>query len=343
MNQLTSMRVFVEAVERGSISAAAESLNISRAMATRYLEGLEDWLGTRLLHRTTRRLSLTDAGEQVLGRCRDMLALAEEVRAQANQDAGEARGRLRLTTTPSFAEAQLTAAVVDFQERYPLVEIELFVVDRSVDLAAERIDLAVRISNHIDPGLIARRLAVCESVLCASPAYLARHGHPAVPADLERHRCIAHSGGIAPEFHPDHPEQLTPIKARGSLTANETSIVRAAALSGAGIAMLPTYYVGDDLDRGRLELVLPEYALKPLDIQAVYLSRRHQPKPLRLLIDFLSERFSGTPPPWDKRLPRPVDSAAAFGGTKSLVASAELDGPRRASKHGKASSHRRKS
>ena len=303
MNQLTSMRVFVEAVKRGSLSAASESLNISRPMATRYLDDLENWLGTRLLHRTTRRLSLTEAGEQVLERCRDMLALADEVRAQASQDASEARGKLRVTTTPSFAQAQLTAAVVDFQERHPQVEVELFVVDRSVDLVEERIDLAVRISNHIDPELIARRLAVCESVLCASPAYLARYGRPADPADLEKHRRIAHSGGIAPEFGLDPSEQLAPIKAQANLTVNETSIVRAAALVGAGIAMLPTYYVGEDLERGALEVVLPQYALKPLDIQAVYLSRRHQPKPLRLLIDFLSERFGGTFAPWDKRVP----------------------------------------
>jgi DNA-binding transcriptional LysR family regulator len=293
------MRVFVETAERGSLSAAAESLDMSRAMATRYLEGLEAWLGTRLLHRTTRKLSLTDAGEQALGRCREMLELAVEVQAQANLSGTETQGKLRLTTSPSFAQAQLTAAVVDFQARHPLVEIDLFVVDRTVNLVEERIDLAIRISNRVDPGLVARRLAVCNSVLCASPDYLQRHGRPSQPGDLEQHRYITHSSGLAPEFVLRSAEQVVTVKAQGILTANETSVVRAAAVSGAGIAMLPTFCLGEDLERGALELVLPQYTLDPLDIQAVYLSRRHQPKPLRLLIDFLAERFGGAAPPWD--------------------------------------------
>jgi DNA-binding transcriptional LysR family regulator len=310
MDRLTAMRVFIEIVDRGSVTAAAGALDMSRAMASRYLEGVEDWLGARLLHRTTRRLSLTDVGEQAISRCREMLELAEEVRAQTSQGGSEAQGKLRLTTTPSFAQAQLAAAVVDFQERHLLVQVDLFVVDRAVNLVEERIDLAIRISNRVDPGLVARRLAICESVLCASPAYLARHGRPTVPNDLRKHRCITHSSGLGPEFKLRLGGQLTTVKADGNLTANETSVLRAAAVSGAGIAMLPTYYVGEDLMRGTLELVLPQYALDPLNIQAVYLSRRHQPRPLRLLIDFLSERFGGASPPWDRKVPKFSTSSA---------------------------------
>ena len=303
MDRLTAMRVFVETVDRGSLSAAAESLDMSRAMASRYLEGLESWLGARLLHRTTRRLGLSDAGEQALARCREMLELADDVRAQTTQGAGVAQGKLRLTTSPSFAQAQLTAAVVDFQTQHPLVEVDFFVVDRAVNLAEERIDLAVRISNRIDPGLVARRLAVCQSVLCASPAYLERQGSPAIPEDLTTHRCITHSSGFPPAYELRLGGQLTTVKAHGILTGNETSVVRAAAIAGAGIAMLPTYYVGDDLAQGTLQRVLPQYALAPMDIQAVYLSRRHQPKPLRLLIEFLAQRFGGEVPPWDSKEP----------------------------------------
>lgn len=301
MDRLTAMRVFIEIVDRGSVSAAADTLGMSRAMASRYLEGLEDWLGARLLHRTTRRLALSDAGERALENCREMVALAEDVAAQTSQGGGEAHGRLRLTSSPAFAQAQLTSAVVDFQALHPLVEIELILVDRAVNLVEDRIDLAVRLSNRIDPGLVARRLAICHSVLCASPAYLKRAGVPKSPEDLRTHRCITHSTAFAPEYNLRLEGQLTTIEAQGILTANETSIMRAAALAGGGIAMLPTFYVGDDLARGTLQPVLPKYALEPLEVQAVFLSRRHQPKPLRLLIEFLADRFGGEVAPWDAR------------------------------------------
>ncbi|WP_321845137.1 LysR family transcriptional regulator [Paraburkholderia bannensis] len=302
MDQLTSMRVFIQAVERGSLSAAADSLDMSRAMATRYLEGLEDWLGSRLLHRTTRRLSLTEAGEQAIPQCREMLSIADELKARATLGGDEPSGKLRLTTTLSFAQAQLTAAMIEFQEKHPLVEVDLLVLDRSVNLVEERVDLALRISNRIDEGLVARRLAVCHSVLCASPSYLRRYGRPVLPDDLKNHRCIAHSGGLAPEFQLQREGQSFIVEPKACLTSNETSIVQCAAVAGAGIAMLPTFFVGDLLKRGQLVRVLEDYALAPLDIQAVYLSRRHQSRPLRMLIDFLSTRFGGPVAPWDAEL-----------------------------------------
>lgn len=303
MDRLTAMRVFVEIVDRGSVSAAAEALDMSRAMASRYLEGLEDWLGARLLHRTTRRLTLTDAGQTSLASCREMLTLADDVLAQAGQGATEAHGRLRLTSAPSFAASQLTAAIVEFQSRHPKVAIDLLLVDRTVNLVQERIDLAIRLSNRVDSGLIARKLAVCHSVLCASPAYLKRAGMPKRPDDLRSHQCVTHSTGFAPEYRLHRGGKVTTIEVEGAITANETIVVRSAVLAGAGIAMLPTYLVGDDLSRGALLPVLTEYSLEPLDIQAVYLSRRHQPIPLRLLIDFLAERFEGAIAPWDRTAP----------------------------------------
>ncbi|PRD68342.1 LysR family transcriptional regulator [Malikia spinosa] len=306
MDRVTAMRVFVEIVDRGSISAAADALDMSRAMASRYLEGLESWLGVRLLHRTTRKLALSDAGEQALKGFREMVALADDVHAQASQQ-GEVQGRLRITSSPSFAQAQLTAAVVDFQQEYPKVEIDLMMVDRTVDLVQDRIDLAIRLSNRIDDTLVARRLAVCHSVLCASPSYLARAGVPKKPEDLERHRCVVHSAGFAPSYKLRRGDSTTTVSTHAVLTANETSIIRAGALAGAGIAMLPTYYVTEELARKQLRVVLPEYTVDPLDIQAVYLSRRHQPQPLRKLIEFLAERFGGDVAPWDRRQPAVVE------------------------------------
>jgi len=300
MDRLTAMRVFVEIVDRGSVSAAAEALDMSRAMASRYLEGLEDWLGARLLHRTTRRLALTDPGQHALASCREMVGLAEDVVAQAGHGAAQAQGRLRLTSSPSFATAQLAAAMVDFQQRHPKVEIDLVMVDRTVDLVQDRIDLAIRLSNRVDEGLVARRLALCHSVLCASPGYLARAGAPQTPDDLRGHQCLIHTTGFAPEYRLLRGGEVVTVPVGGAITANETAVIRAAVLAGAGIAMLPTYFVGEDLAQGSLLRVLPEYALEPLDIQAVYLSRRHQPMPLRLLIEFLAERFGGEVAPWDR-------------------------------------------
>lgn len=303
MDRLAAMKVFVETVERGSLTAAADALDMSRAMASRHLEALEQWLGARLLHRTTRRIGLSDAGEQALPRCREMIELAEEVHALSGRSGREAAGKLRLTTSPSFAEAHLTAALVDFQAQYPNVQLELFVVDRAVNLAEERIDLAVRISNSIDAGLVARRIASCRSVLCASPAYQQRHGLPSRPEELKAHRCVTHSAGVLSEYRLRRDGRTTTVAVHGSLTSNETAVVRSAVLAGAGIAMLPTYYVGDDLAAGKLVRVLPEHEPEPLNIHAVYLSRRHQPKPLRLLIEFLADRFAGDVAPWD----RPID------------------------------------
>lgn len=300
MDTLKAMQVFVAVVDAGSQTAAADTLGLSRPVVSRYIAELEGWTGARLLHRTTRKLGLSDAGEQALGRCREMLALADDFLAQTSQDGALVQGRLRVTTSPSFAQAQLAGAVVEFQALHPLVEIDLLVGDRMVNLVEERIDLAVRISNRIDPLLVARRLAVCQSVLCASPAYLRRAGSPLVPEDLKAHRCITHSSGIAPEYMLRRDGVLTKVQGGGGLTVNETCITRAAALAGAGIAMLPTFSAGDDLARGALVPVLPLYTVDPFDIQAVYLSRRHQPRPLRLLIEFLSDRFGGAVAPWDR-------------------------------------------
>src|SRR5438876_127021 len=147
MDRLTAMRVFVEVAERGSLTQAAEHLDLSRAMVSRYLASIEQWLGARLLHRTTRRVGLSDAGEQVLSRCRRMLEMVDEVQVVAGTQRSAPVGKLRITTSLSFAQAQLTAAVADFQLRHPRVEVELFAVDRAVNLADERIDLAVRITN----------------------------------------------------------------------------------------------------------------------------------------------------------------------------------------------------
>lgn len=300
MDRLTALRVFVEVADRASLTQAADQLEMSTAMVSRYLAAAEGWLGARLLHRTTRRVSLTDAGSAALPACRQLLDLALETQHLAAERSREPAGLLRITTPGSFAEAQLTGALVDFQQQYQQVEVMLSVADKAADLVAERVDLAVRITNHLDPAMIARPLARCRSLLCASPGYLQQHGTPRTADELRQHRCVAHAFGIGRQYRFQHGSELITVPVNWSLHTNETAVLRRAVLSGAGIGMLPTYYLGDDLRAGRLVPLLPDHQPEEMGIHAIYLSRQHQPLALRLLVDFLAARFGGEP--WDHDL-----------------------------------------
>jgi len=302
MDRLTAARVFVEVAERGSLTQTAEHLEMSTAMVSRYLSAAEDWLGARLLHRTTRKVSLTDAGAAALPACRQLLEAAEEATHIAAERGREPAGVLRVTSSSSFAEAELTAALVDFQRQHGQVEIVLSVSDKASDLVGERVDLAVRLTNTLDPVMITRPLAACRSLLCASPAYLARHGEPLRAEDLHQHRCIAHAFGIGKQYRFTRGDETITVPVDWSFHTNETAVLRRAVMCGAGIGMLPTYYVGDDLRAGRLVRLLPDHESDVLGIHAIYLSRQHQPLALRLLVDFLAARFAGERAPWDLAL-----------------------------------------
>jgi len=302
MDRLTAVRVFVEVADRGSLTQTAEHLEMSAAMVSRYLAAVEDWFDARLLHRTTRKVSLTDAGFAALPSCRQLLEIAEEAQHIAAERNREPAGVLRVTTSSSFADAQLTAALVDFQRQHEQVEILLSVGDKATDLVAERVDLAVRITNNLDPTMIARPLARCRSMLCASPGYLERHGVPQSAEDLSRHRSIAHAFGIGKQYRFTRGGETITVPVDWSFHTNETAVLRRAVLSGAGVGVLPTYYLGDDLRAGRLVHLLPDHEPDVLGIHAIYLSRQHQPLALRLLVDFLAARFAGELAPWDLAL-----------------------------------------
>ncbi|MDX5379605.1 MAG: LysR family transcriptional regulator [Halomonas sp.] len=302
MDRFTAMQVFVAVTERGSVTAAAESLEMSRAMASRYLESLERWLGVRLLHRTTRRIALTDAGHEALTRCRQMLDLADEAQAAAGVRSVEPRGRLRIATSQSFAQAWLAEAVAEFLDVHPQAQVELLVLERAVNLVEERVDLAVRITNQLDDSLVARKLCSCRSLLCASPGYAKRHGLPQTPEELAEHANVAHAYVSRSKISLCRKGRSVTVPVAERLSSNEAGVVRAAALAGAGIALLPTYFVADDLRHNRLVAVLPAWEPESLGIHAVYLSRRHQPLLLRAMIDFLAERLGGDVAPWDRDL-----------------------------------------
>ncbi|RBL79262.1 LysR family transcriptional regulator [Streptomyces cavourensis] len=297
MDRLKAMQVFVEVADRGSLSAAAVHLDMSRAMVSRYLAEMEQWVGVRLLHRTTRRLSLTPAGAETLPRCRQMLDMVGDLRSAVSTPEDTPRGLLRMTTSMSFGSRHLARLITEYVKLHPGTSVDLMLVDRAVNLVEERVDLAVRITNDLDPNLIARKLAVCRSVVCASPEYLQREGEPARIEDLSLRNCLTHSyfGKSLWRFERDGVPVDVPVS--GNISANEVSVLVQAALEGAGVAMLPTYYATEYVAEGRLKVILPHAKPQELGIYGVYVSRRQMPLILRSMLDFLVERLESTP--WD--------------------------------------------
>lgn len=301
MDRLTAMRVFVTVVDLGSQSAAADHLDLSRPVVSRYLADLENWVGARLMQRTTRKLSLTAAGNEVLPRCRQMLELAGDLQAVSSTPDQAPRGELRISVSTSFGQAQLVDAIADYVKRYPQVRVDLQMLDRTVNLVDERIDLAIRTTNDIDPNLIARRLSVCHSVICASPEYLRQHPAPLDVRELSTHNCLTHSyfGRSVWQFDVNGEQVEVPV--HGSISANEALTLQQATLAGAGIAMLPTYLSAGKVRSGELIRLLPDARPRALSLNAVYTSRKHMPATLRSMLDFLAERFTD-PPKWDQLL-----------------------------------------
>jgi DNA-binding transcriptional LysR family regulator len=298
MDKLMAMQVFVAVMDGGSQTAAAQALELSRPVVSRYLADLEDWAGARLMHRTTRRLSLTPAGEQTLARCRDILAMTQDLRRRVSAPEGVPQGLLRVTVSNSFAQAQLARLITRFLERHPAVSVDLLVLDRAVNLVDERIDLAIRISRDLDPSLIARQLTVCRSVICAAPAYLQARGTPHQAEDLSLHNCLTHTfvGSSLWQFERDGEALSVPVA--GTLSANETTTLLQAAIAGAGVAMMPTYLAAPLIRAGTLVALLGDIRPLDLNVYAVYSSRRNMSAALRALLDFLAEQLPSEPT-WD--------------------------------------------
>ena len=292
MDRLAAMRVFVEVVGAGSFSAAADKLDMSRAMVTRYVAALEQWLGARLLQRTTRSVTLTDAGEHCLRRSQQMLALMEDVESETSSHDGTLHGQLRITCSMSFAYAQMAAAVVEFLQLHPQLKIDLNASEGALNLVEARIDLAIRISAEPDPALIGRVLAPCTSVLVASPAYLARHGVPQSPADLAAHRCLTYANFGKSAWTLSRGPEQTQVSVSSHFSANEATALLRAALAGGGLALQPTYLANPHLADGSLQQVLPDWTLPDMAIYALYTSRRHLSPAVRTLLDFLVDRFA---------------------------------------------------
>jgi DNA-binding transcriptional LysR family regulator len=298
MDTLKAMQVFVAVVDSGSQTAAADVLGLSRPVVSRYIAELEGWTGARLLHRTTRKLSVTAAGSETLQRCRQVLALTDDMQSAVAVPDSTPQGLLRITVSTSFGQLHLAGAVADFVKRYPAVAIDLVMLDRAVNLVEERIDLAVRIASTLDPNLIARRLTVCRSAVCASPDYLRTHPPLRRMEDLAAHNCLTHSYYGKTLWNYERDGQPASVAVGGNLSANESTSLLQAALAGVGVALLPTFMSAPLVRSGQLVALLPEVRQRELSIYAVYSSRKNMSTALRTLLDFLAERFPPEPP-WD--------------------------------------------
>jgi DNA-binding transcriptional LysR family regulator len=292
MDRITAAKVFVSIAERGSMIAAADALEMSRAMVTRYLAEMEAWAGARLLHRSTRRLSLTDAGDLTLARCRRMLELADDMAVSAGVDADTPHGLLRITCSQALAQAELLGAVSEYLKRYPRTAVDLQMSNRAVNLIKERIDLALRVTNTLEPNLIARQLGVCDSVVCAAPSYLEEHGTPLLPQDLAGHNCLTYTyfGKSLWQFTDADGAALS-VPVSGNLSANEDFIVLKAAEQGGGIALQPLYSAGPLIRAGKLVALLPGYTPLSMGIYGIYTSRQHMSPALRAMLDLLLTWF----------------------------------------------------
>lgn len=295
MDRLTAMQVFVEVASSGSFSATAEKLDMSRAMVTRYVAELERWLDARLLQRTTRSVTLTDAGESCLRRSQQILALVTDVEDETSGPDGVLHGQLRITCSVSFAHAQIAAAVVEFLQMHPKLKIDLNASEGPLNLVEARIDLAIRISQEPDPMLIGRVLAPCTSVLVAAPAYLARHGTPAMPADLGEHRCLSYANFGKSVWKLRRGDQRADVSVSSFFCANEATALLQAALVGGGIALQPSYLVNPYLQDGRLTALLPDWTAPKMSVYALYPSRKHLSPAVRAFLDFLVQRFEVVP------------------------------------------------
>jgi DNA-binding transcriptional LysR family regulator len=301
MDRLRAFEVFVAVVARQGFARAAEALDTSPANVTRYIAELEAHLGTRLLNRHSRKLSLTDSGQALYERARSILDEVAEAEALSASNTLQPRGRLRVNAPVSFGILHLAPLWPKFLKKYPEVELEVALIDRVVDLVEEGFDLGIRISRSGSTAHIARKLAASRNIVCAAPGYLRQHGRPKAPADLAGHACIGYTfSATGDDWHLFDGHGLEHVvKVPSVMRANNGDTARAAALAGVGVIWQPSFLVGDDLRAGRLVPLLPGYRMADIDILAVYPSRRHLSAKVRVMIDFLADAFEGTPP-WDR-------------------------------------------
>lgn len=298
MDRVIAAKVFIDVAQSRSFSRTADRLNMSRPMVTRYIEAMEDWLKIRLLHRTTRKISLTSAGEACLKDVELWLEQADSLSALANTN-DELSGLVRITSSMSFGFSQLMPAIQDFMSQHPKVYIDMDLEDSAADLTEKSIDLAIRIASNPDPSLIGKPIAVCESVLVASPAYL-ETVHKTVgdiqhPQDLVNHECLGYKNLERHIWHLSQNDKFESVSLDCRLSINEATALLHATLNGMGVCLQPTYLASHYINDGSLCHVLPEWKPKDLIIYALYSSRKYLSSNVRALINHLESYFAEHP------------------------------------------------
>jgi DNA-binding transcriptional LysR family regulator len=293
MDRWTEIELFVQVAETGSMSRAAEALNLSNASASRHLAALEERLGVRLVERNTRRLYLTETGQEFFQRAKGILGDLRDAESTVNAAALNPTGVLRVTSSLSFAMHHIAPLLREFTDRYPNVTVHVEAANRYLDIIDNNIDVAVRTREYEpDSNITIRRLGETRRILAASPGYLARHGFPRTLDDLQKHKLLIY-------VHANNPNELRftkgdehrSVSVHGLLETNDGQIVRAAALDGMGILVQPSYIIYDDIVAGRLVPVLDDWDLPHLTINLAYPSRKHLSAKVRAFIDFMAGHF----------------------------------------------------
>lgn len=294
MDRLAAMQVFAQVVENGSFAKAAARLSLSTSATSRYVAELEAHLQTRLLNRTTRRVSLTESGRAYYERCVQLLADLEEAEQEAARAAVVPRGTIKLATSAAFGTRHVAPVIAAFIAQNPDVRFDVSLSERMVDLVEEGFDLAIRIGSPGSGNLVARKLGETRIVPCAAPAYLAARGAPAVPEDLERHNCFTYEY-VTPRnawrFRDPQGRERT-VRVSGSLHSNNGDFVAEVAARGAGVVFEPAFIVGPDVRAGRLVPLLQDFEPPPMPIYAVYPSRKHLSAKVRVFVDYLALGFA---------------------------------------------------
>lgn len=316
---LNEMMVFTKVVATSSLSAAGRELGVSTAAISRKLAALEARLGVRLLNRTTRRIALTDEGARYHEACVRILAEIEEAEAEATARRVEPQGILKVALPATFGHKHIAPLIPEFARRFPGIQLALSLSDRAINVIDEGFDLAIRIAELRDSSLAARKLAPNPRVVCASPAYLARHGTPKTPADLAQHNCLTISEFQMTWDYKDPQGKTGAVRVSGRYACDNWEVLRIWAIAGLGVALKSTWDVRRDLEQGLLIPLLPGYAFgSEVGIYAVYPHRRYLPAKTRVFIDFLAESF-GPERRWDE--PQPIgDNRRPPGAAARTVA-----------------------
>jgi DNA-binding transcriptional LysR family regulator len=294
VDRFDAMTVFARVVEAGSLSAAARSIPMSLTSVSRNLAALEQRLGTRLLRRTTRHLSLTDEGRLVYDRARTILGELQDMEMTLSAKRSEPSGRLRVSAPVLIGRLLIAPRLPAFLSQHPALDIDLLLIDRTVNLVEEDIAVAVRVGPLPDSSLVARKLAEVRMVVCAAPSYLALRGTPTVPADLRHHDCLVFSETLGPmEWHFQFPKGRAGLKVQGRLCANNLDALVSAAIGGAGIARVPSWQVSAHLAAGRLEALLSKYERPAAPVHALFQHSKLSSVNIRTFIAYLAAQWAG--------------------------------------------------